>query len=179
MGLAGCKYFVIGGIENWCLWANYFLIMWCILCRLFLEHSYYWLLGMSVRNIEQGNCLAVVKVLRRSIRELYLLVHLALPSPSYWLANFSIQQITGQTLPTYSHCVTCFENVSYSTWPVTTATCYFATSGTTLSKTQNHIPEDQSPQLHCCENLSTHKVLLSFDVFFLPIDLLLQFLVFH
>jgi hypothetical protein len=93
----------------------------------FLEHSYYWLLGMSVCNSEQGNWLTVVKVLRRAIRELYLLVHRALPAPSCWLAKFSIQQITGQTLPTHSHCVTCFENVSYSTWPVTTATCYFAT----------------------------------------------------
>jgi len=109
----------------------------------------------------------------------YLLVHLALPPSSYWLANFSIQQITAQTLPTYSRCVTCFENVSYSTWPVMTATCYFATSRTTHPETHHHIPEDQSPQLHCCANLSTHIVLLSFDVFHLPVDLLLQFLVFH
>ena len=109
---------------------------------------------------------------------LCLLVHLALPAPSYWLANFSIRQITGQTLPTYSHCVTCFGNVSYSTWPMMKAACYFAISGTIHPETQQHIPEDQSPQLRCCENLS-HRVLLSYDFFHLQIDLLLQFLVFH
>jgi len=145
MGLAGCKYCVIGGGENWCLWSNYFPFIWCILCRMFLEHSYYWLLEIPVRNSERGNWLAVVKLLRKAIRELYLLVHLALPAPSYWLANFSIQQITDQTLPTYSRCVTCYENVSYSTWPVMTATCFFTTSGTTRPKTHHHIPEDQSP----------------------------------
>jgi hypothetical protein len=65
-------------------------------------------LGIPVCNSAQGNWLAVVKLLQRAIRDLHLLVHLALPAPSYWLAYFTIQQITDWTLPIYSCRVTCF-----------------------------------------------------------------------